>query len=240
MLLVAGIVLVCLSRTRRWWGRFAILVPAAVGCLAGLGHPGRHAGHRRQPDVGAERDAARALDDRRGLRRQPGRAGPARPPSAQDLAQRPAGARRRTRWSRRRRPRSAGRCSRPSCATWPLSCRATRSGLRLSALWTASTAWLYLSGLLVGVTIWVIYRWWPTAPGTQVTGADRAMAVMFLITGAFGWTAAELAAVRMTPAQAGQPGAEATLHLWRLGSPQATRREPTADARGDRRRTATP
>ena len=29
--------LVCLSRTRRWWGRFAILLPAAVGLLTGLG-----------------------------------------------------------------------------------------------------------------------------------------------------------------------------------------------------------
>ncbi|HWJ53873.1 MAG TPA: hypothetical protein VNT24_10930, partial [Propionibacteriaceae bacterium] len=37
ILLVSGIVLVCLSRTRRWWGRIAILVPAAVGLLAGLG-----------------------------------------------------------------------------------------------------------------------------------------------------------------------------------------------------------
>ena len=98
--------------------------------------------------------------------------------------------------------------------------------LRLSALWTASTPWLYLSGLMVGVSLWVLYRWWPLRRGPQVTGLLIAMAVMLVITSAFGLTAARLAGVRTTQLALGSPAAEPALSCGAWAQPQSSPREP--------------
>jgi hypothetical protein len=96
----------------------------------------------------------------------------------------------------------------------------------LAALMTASTAWLYLSGLMVGVSLWVLYRWWPLRRGAQVSGLLIAMAVMLIITSAFGWTAANLAAVRTTQITLGSPAAEGAFTCGAWVRPQRSATEP--------------
>jgi hypothetical protein len=63
--------------------------------------------------------------------------------------------------------------------------------------------------LLVGVTIWVIYRWWPTQQGSQVTALILAIAVMFLLMGAVSWTASSMAADRVRQLRQESPAREA-------------------------------
>ena len=186
------------------------------------GHPGPAAGHRREPHLDAERDVAPALDGRRRLRRRPGVPGPARtPPPKNWRSGLPAlvglalmGP----------LPTAVGRSLfAPELRDMAVSLQGNTVALRLSALWTISTLWLYLSGLLVGVSLWVLYRWWPLRRGTQVTGLLIAMAMMLIITSAFGLTAARLAGVRTTQIALGSPAAEPALCAGPGPDPRATR-----------------
>ena len=80
---------------------------------------------------------------------------------------------------------------------------------------------------MVGVSLWVLYRWWPLRRGPQVSGLLIAMAVMLIITSAFGWTAANLAGVRTTQITLGSPARRGRVLLRGLGSPRsAAPREP--------------
>ena len=231
VMLVAGFFLVCLSRSRRWWGRIGILVPAAVGGLAGLGILVRllaTGGNRTSTlsvmllllwMIAAGYVAAQGFQDRLGT-----------PPPKSWRSGLPAlvGLR-----PDRRRcpPRSAARCSAPSCGTWRCRCEGNTVALRLSALWTASTAWLYLSGLMVGVSLWVLYRWWPLRRGTAGhRSADR-----------HGGDADHHQRLRLDggqpgrrpddPARPGQPGGRGRVLVRRLGStpeqPHASRCSPS-------------
>jgi hypothetical protein len=209
LLLVTSIVLVCLSRTRRWWGRFAILLPAAVGLLVGLGMLVdllTTGGNRTSAlsvmllvlwMIAAGYAANQGLQDRLG--HPPPKSWRSGLPALLAYALvLPA-------------PTAAGRwLFAPELRDMAVELQRNTVGLRLSALWTASSSWLYLGGLLVGVTIWVMYRWWPTRPGSQGTGLIIAVAVMLLITGAAGWTASDLASRRVDQLQNGSPATEAS------------------------------
>ena len=208
ILLVASIVLVCLSRTRRWWGRFAILLPAAVGLLAALGslvNMLTTGGNRTSAlsvmllvlwMIAAGYAANQGVQDRLG--HPPAKTWRSGLPALLAYAVVvPA-------------PIAVGRSLfAPELRDMAIELQGNAVGLRLAALWTASTAWLYLGGLLVGVTIWVMYRWWPL-PGSQGTGLIMAVAVMLLATGAAGWTASELAMRRADQLRNGNPAAEAS------------------------------
>ncbi len=209
ILLVASIVLVCLSRTRRWWGRIAILLPAALGLLVALGmlvNLLTTGGNRTSAlsvmllvlwMIAAGYSANQGLQDRLG--HPPPKSWRSGLPMLVAYAVVvPA-------------PTAVGRALfAPEMRDMALQLQGNTVGLRMSALWTGSSAWLYLGGLLVGVGIWVLYRWWPL-PGSQGTGLIIAIAVMLLVTGAVGWTASELASRRVEQLRNDSPAAAASL-----------------------------
>ena len=208
ILLVASIVLVCLSRTRRWWGRFAILLPAAFGLLTALGilvSMLTTGGNRTSAlsvmllvlwMIAAGYAANQGVQNRLG--HPPPKTWRSGIPALLAYAVvAPA-------------PTAAGRwLFAPELRDMAIELEGNTVGLRMSTLWTASTAWVYLGGLLVGVTIWVMYRWWPTQPGSQVTAMIVAIAVMFLLMGAVGWTASSMATDRVRHLRQESPAQEA-------------------------------
>jgi hypothetical protein len=220
LLLLASIVLVCLSRTRRWWGRIAILLPAALGLLVALGmlvNLLSTGGNRTSAlsvmllvlwMIAAGYSANQGLQDRLG--HPPPKSWRSGLPMLVAYAVVvPA-------------PTATGRALfAPELRDMALQLQSNTVGLRLAALWTGSSAWLYLGGLLVGVSIWVTYRWWPL-PGSQGTGLIIAIAVMLLVTGAVGWTASELASRRVDQLRNDSPAGAASFacEAWVLaGSP---------------------
>lgn len=225
VMLVGGFALVCLSRSRRWWGGIGVLVPAAIGGLAGLGILVRllSTGGNRTSTLSvmllllwltaAGYAAAQGFQDRLGS-----------PPPKSWRGGLPAlvgyaliGP----------LPLAVGRSLfAPELRDQAVALEGNTVTLRLSALATASTAWLYLSGLLVGVSLWVLYRWWPLRRGSQVSSLLIAMAVMLIITSAFGWTAANLAAVRTTQIALNTPAAEGIFSCGAWVRPQNDPGEP--------------
>jgi hypothetical protein len=225
VMLWSGFFLVCLSRSRRWWGRIGILVPACVGGLAGLGiliHLFSTGGNRTSTlsvmllvlwMSSAAYAATQGFQDRLGA-----------PPPKNWRSGLPAltgyaliGP----------LPLAVGRgLFGPGLRDQALFLEGNTVALRLAALVTASTAWLYLSGLMVGVSLWVLYRWWPLRRGPQVSGLLIAMAVMLIITSAFGWTAANLAGVRTTQITLGSPAAEGAFGCGAWVAPQRSATEP--------------
>jgi hypothetical protein len=225
VMLLAGFFLVCLSRSRRWWGRVAILVPAAVGGLAGLGILVGllSTGGNRTSALSvmllllwlsvAGYVAAAGFQDRLGA-----------PPPKNWRSGLPAlvgyaliGP----------LPLAVGRALfAPELRDQAVALEGNTVALRLAALITASTAWLYLGGLLVGVSLWVLYRWWPLRRGAQVTGLLVAMAVMLVITSGFGLTASRLAGVRTTQLALGSPAGEPALSCGAWAQPRESAVEP--------------
>ena len=223
VMLVAAFFLVCLSRSHRWWGRIGILIPASVGGLAGIGILVRllSTGGNRTSTLSvmllilwittAAYAASQGFQDRLGT-----------PPPKNWRSGLPAltgyaliGP----------LPLAVGRgLFAPGLRDQAVALEGNTVALRLAALATASTPWLYLSGLLVGVSLWVLYRWWPLRRGPQVTGLLIAMAVMLIITSAFGLTAARLAAVRTTQLTLGSPAEEFSCGAW--ARPRANAAEP--------------
>lgn len=197
VMLVTGIGLVYLSRTHQWWRRIAFLVTAGLGMLAGLGVLVRllSSGGNRTSTlsvmllvlwlIAAGITASQGWQDRMGS-----------PPPKNWRSGLPmlvghalffpvpvaAG-----RWFFGSELRDAA-----------VQLQGNSVALRQAGLWTVSTLWLYLSGLLICVTVWVLYRWWPLRPGTQVTGLLIALAVMLIILGGVGWQAGALAGLRAT------------------------------------------
>jgi hypothetical protein len=225
VLLLSGFFLVCLSRSRRWWGRIGILVPTAIGGLAGLGILVEllTTGGNRTSTLSvmllllwltaAAYAATQGFQDRLGS-----------PPPKNWRSGLPAlvgfaliGP----------LPVAVGRALfAPELRDMAVVLEGNTVALRLAALATASTAWLYLSGLLVGVSLWVLYRWWPLRRGTQVTGLLIAMAVMLIVTSAFGLVSAGLAGVRTTQLTYGSPAAEGTFSCGAWPQPQTNPNEP--------------
>jgi hypothetical protein len=93
--------------------------------------------------------------------------------------------------------------------------------LRLAALWTPSTALLYLTGLLVGIAVWVAYQAWP--PRRQMAFVGRALIVIgiLIITAAVGWPATTQANKRVTELTYSSPAAEVNFDCgaWILDQP---------------------
>jgi hypothetical protein len=207
LLLVASIFLVCFSRTRRWWGRIAMVLPAALGLLVALGmlvNMLTTGGNRTSAlsvmllvlwMIAAGYSANQGLQDRLG--RPPEKTWRSGLPELVAYAVVvPA-------------PTAVGRSLfAPGLRDMALQLDDT-AGLRLAALWTGSSAWLYLGGLLVGVTIWVTYRWWPL-PGSPGTGLIIGIALMLLLTGIVGWTASKLADGRLDQLRNDSPAAAAS------------------------------
>ena len=124
----------------------------------------------------------------------------------------------------------------PELRDMAVSLQGNTVALRLSALWTVSTLWLYLSGLLVGVTLWVLYRWWPLRRGTQVTGLLIAMAMMLIITSAFGLDGGAVGRRPDDTDHPRQPGGRTGARVRGLGPTPEQPARADAHPRGDRRR----
>jgi hypothetical protein len=225
VMLVAGFFLVSLSRSPKWWARVGILVPAAVGGLASLGVLVRllATGGNRTSTLSvmllllwmfaAGYVAAQGFQDRLGTP----------PPKtlrsglAALVGYALIGP----------LPIAVGRALfAPELRDMAVALQGNTVAFRMSALWTTSTLTLYLSGLIVGASLWVLYRWWPQRRGTQVTVLLVSMAVMLIITSGFGWTAARLAGVRTTQLALGSPALEPALSCGAWARPQTNPREP--------------
>jgi hypothetical protein len=80
--------------------------------------------------------------------------------------------------------------------------------LRGAALWTSCTILLYLSGLLVGVAVWVAYQAWPPRRELAFIGRSLIVIGILIITAAVGWPATTQAAKRVTELTYASPADE--------------------------------
>ena len=104
------------------------------------------------------------------------------------------------------------------------------TSLRLAALWTSSTALLYICGLLIGVAVWVAYQAWPPRRDAAFLGRCLIVIGILIVTGAIGWPATTLAEKRVDHLTYASPADEVrfTCGSWILDEPTAvsTQREP--------------
>jgi hypothetical protein len=102
--------------------------------------------------------------------------------------------------------------------------------LRLAALWTPSTALLYLAGLLVGTAVWVAYQAWPPRRERAFVGRALIVIGILIITVAVGWPAASMANKRVTELTYASPADEVhfSCGAWILDQPStvAPQQEP--------------
>ena len=221
ILLIAAFALYWLSRTRVWWGRTAMVLPAAVGLLAVLGTiiTLLVAGQLANCAVGvllmlcwvlaAAYAAAQGLQDH---------LGPVPVKTAGSglvllvvyAILGPA-------------PTAVGRwLFAPELRDAAAVLQGNTVALRLSALWTPTTWLLYLCGLLVGATVWVAYQWWPPRREQRFAGLSLALVGLVIITGAVGLPTATMAAKRVTTLHVREPQQRDPLQL-RLVGPGPTR-----------------
>jgi hypothetical protein len=102
--------------------------------------------------------------------------------------------------------------------------------LRLAALWTSSTALLYLCGLLIGIAVWVAYQAWPPRRDAAFLGRCLIVVGILIVTGAVGWPATALAEERVDELTYATPADEVhfTCGSWILDQPTPSQqREPT-------------
>jgi hypothetical protein len=93
--------------------------------------------------------------------------------------------------------------------------------LRLAALWTASSALLYLCGLLIGVAVWVAYQAWPPRRDAAFIGRCLIVIGILIVTGAVGWPATSVAEKRVTELTYESPADEVNFSCgsWILDQP---------------------
>ena len=77
-----------------------------------------------------------------------------------------------------------------------------------AALWTSSTGLLYLSGLLVGVAVWVAYQAWPPRRERAFIGRSLIVLGILIITAAIGWPATTQASKRVDQLTYASPAQE--------------------------------
>ncbi|HEY5821188.1 MAG TPA: hypothetical protein VIT20_04395 [Propionibacteriaceae bacterium] len=100
--------------------------------------------------------------------------------------------------------------------------------LRLGALWTSSTVLLYLSGLMVGVCLWVAFQWWPPRRRLSFLGLSLTLAGTVILTGWLGWPTNTLAEKRVTTLTYDSPALDVsfTCGSWILDRPDREKRDP--------------
>ena len=93
--------------------------------------------------------------------------------------------------------------------------------LRLAALWTPVTGLFYLSGLLVGITVWVAYQWWP--PRERVAALSLALVGLLVLIGLLGWPTSNIAGDRVSILESASPQGQAHFPCgsWVLQQPDA-------------------
>jgi hypothetical protein len=90
-----------------------------------------------------------------------------------------------------------------------------------AALWTSSTVLLYLTGLLIGVAVWVAYQAWPPRREMAFIGRGLIVVGILIITAAIGWPATTQASKRVTELTYASPAEEVhfTCGSWILDQP---------------------
>jgi len=218
--LIAGFALYWLSRTRAWWGRTAMVLPAAVGTLAALGmiismlRP-------QVPTSGvaiilmlgwvvtAGYAAVQGLQDHLGpVPVKTRRAGLVLLAAYAIIGLAPTAV---GRWLFAPELRDAAALLQGNSVS-----------LRLSALLTPSTWLLYLCGLLVGGLVWVAYQWWPPRRERRFGGLSLALVGLVIAIGALGIPTSTVAAKRVTTLQYESPAEEVhfTCGSWVLAQPE--------------------
>ena len=229
VLLVCAFALFWLSRTRHWLGRTAMLAPAALGLIAALASViGLAAkGELRSTMIGvllliiwvwsAGYAALHGFLDNLGpLPPKTWHSG--LPLLAAYAIVGPA-------------PTAVGRwLFAPELRDAAYALQENTVALRLAALWTASSALLYLCGLLIGVAVWVAYQAWPPRRDAAFVGRCLIVIGILIVTGAVGWPATNVAENRVTELAYESPADE--IHFscgsWILDQPTAAsqQREP--------------
>lgn len=206
LLLICAAALLWLSRTRHWWGRAAMAVPSSGGLLVTLvaflvltmaGRLGTSAvglslmllwvvcaGYATASGYVADQSEPAPRTWRSGLGWLAAYAlvGPA--------------------------PVAVGRCLfGPTLRDAAAGLQGNTAALRLAALLTPTTFLLYLSGVLVGVTIWVAHLWWPPRRRLSWVGLSAALAASLLCTLWLGWPTNTAAAKRTTTLRFASPAA---------------------------------
>ena len=196
ILLLAAFALYWLSRARAWWGRTAMVLPAAVGSLAILG------------TVTTVLVAGRLQDYALGVLLMLGWLAAAGYAAAQGLLDHLGPVPVKTRRAGLVLlaayaiiglvPIAVGRwLFAPELRDTAAILQANTVALRLSALLTSSTWLLYLCGLLVGGTVWVAYQWWPPRRERRFGGLSLTLVGLVIITGMVGLPTATVAAERV-------------------------------------------
>ena len=197
VLLVCAFALFWLSRTRHWLGRTAMLAPAALGLIAALASVIALAakGELRSTMIGvllliiwvwkAGYAALHGfLDNLAPLPPKTWHSG--LPLLAAYAIISPA-------------PTAVGRwLFAPELRDAASALQENTVALRLAALWTASSALLYLCGLLIGVAVWVAYQAWPPRRDAGFVGRCLIVIGILIVTGAVGWPATNVAENRVT------------------------------------------
>ena len=233
MLLVCAFALFWLSRTRHWLGRTAMLAPAALGLIAALASVIALAakGELRSTMIGVLLliiwvwSAGYAslhgfLDNLAPLPPKNWHSG--LPLLAAYAIIGPA-------------PTAVGRwLFAPEIRDAAYALQDNTVALRLAALWTASSALLYLCGLLIGVAVWVAYQAWPPRRDAAFIGRCLIVIGILIVTGAVGWPATSVAEKRVTELTYESPADEVNFSCgsWILDQPttgiaaEATGKDP--------------
>ena len=229
LLLIAAFALYWLSRTRVWWGRTAMVLPAAVGLLAVLGTiiTLLVAGQLANRAVGvllmlswvlaAAYAAAQGLQNHLDpVPAKTGRSGLILLVLYAILGPAPTAV---GRWLFAPELRDAAAVLQDNTVA-----------LRLSALWTPTTWLLYLCGLLVGATVWVAYQWWPPRREQRFAGLSLALVGLVIITGTVGLPTATMAAKRVTTLLYASPSSDVHFSCgsWILDRPEVLGRPEPA------------
>jgi hypothetical protein len=220
VLLVCAFALFWLSRTRHWLGRTAMLAPAALGLIAALASVIALAakGELRSTMIGvllliiwvwsAGYAALHGfLDNLAPLPPKTWHSG--LPLLAAYAIVGPA-------------PTAVGRwLFAPELRDAAYALQENTVALRLAALWTASSALLYLCGLLLGVAVWVAYQAWPPRRDAAFVGRCLIVIGILIVTGAVGWPATNVAENRVTELTYESPADEMRFNCgtWILDQP---------------------
>ncbi len=101
--------------------------------------------------------------------------------------------------------------------------------LRLAALWTGTTVLVYLSGIGVGVTVWLAFRCWPPRRELSYVGLCLVLIAAMVATAALGWPTSTAAARRATQLHYVSPTNEVgfSCGAWMLPDPGGAGLRPT-------------
>ncbi len=103
------------------------------------------------------------------------------------------------------------------------------AALRLAALWAPVTGLFYLCGVIVGLTVWMAYQWWP--PRERVAAMSLGLVGLLMLIGLLGWPTSTAGRDRVSILDYESPQDEAHFPCgsWLLPQPDGTGNRPPAE-----------